>query len=196
MPNEVQIVQKKYDLPNKYFISVGSIIERKNLLKICKALQMLDDKEVGLVVVGKGKDYKTQVISFLKKSNLEHRVYFLEDKFSAAKIHADLPILMHTAVALIYPSMMEGFGLPVVEAMAAQTAVITSNVSSLVEAGGDAALSVNPAEVGSIADSMSKLLLNATLRIDCIEKGKQHAQKFTVKEATHFVHHIYDSVKK
>jgi glycosyltransferase involved in cell wall biosynthesis len=91
----------------------------------------------------------------------------------------DLPSLYRQAEMLVYPSLYEGFGLPVLEAMACGTPVITSNTSSLPEVAGDAALTVNPTQVGEIADAMAQLLSDATLRRRLRQAGIERASAFT-----------------
>ena len=91
----------------------------------------------------------------------------------------DLSRLMGGALALVYVSRFEGFGIPIVEAMNCQTPVITSNVSSMPEVAGEAALIVDPYSVDEIATAMSKISTAEKLRAELIEKGKMQAQKFS-----------------
>lgn len=181
-----------FNLPNKYFIYVGSIIERKNLLSICKAMKLFNKEEdVQLVVIGKGSAYKQQVKSYLVENQLENLVIFLEDIFDRVQIFDALPFLYHFSTALIYPSIMEGFGIPVLEAMASGTAVITSNCSSLKEAGGDAAILIDPNNSNDIFNAMKKLNQEDVFRANCIEKGLLHANHFTNEKCAAQVMQVY-----
>ena len=181
-----------FNLPNNYFIYVGSIIERKNLLAICKAMKFFNiDENVQLVVIGKGSVYKQQVIAYLLENKLENKVIFLEDIFESNQIVEALPFLYHFSTALIYPSIMEGFGIPVLEAMASGTAVITSNCSSLKEAGGDAAILINPKESNEIFNAMKQLKDDDSFRTNSIKKGIEHANHFTNEKCAQQVMNVY-----
>jgi glycosyltransferase involved in cell wall biosynthesis len=109
-----------------------------------------------------------------KKFGVEERVKFLE-KVS----DEDLPSLYKHAEFFILPSLYEGFGLPVLEAMSYGCPVITSNISSLPEAGGDAALYVDPKDVKDITEKMNRLLEDDKLRRELSEKGKEQIKKFS-----------------
>lgn len=188
-----QLASAKFSLPAKFFLSVGSIIERKNLLNICKAVQMLEkNSEVNLVVIGKGSGkYKNEVDSFIEKNNLSNKITFLKDVDSA-----DLPAIYGLSQALIYPSYFEGFGIPVLEALSVGVPVITSSVSCLPEAGGDAALYVNPDNPNEIADSMLKVLKGGEDVQAMIQKGFVHAEKFSNKNCATQVMKTYQTVMK
>src|SRR5581483_7908717 len=93
--------------------------------------------------------------------------------------HHELPLWYRAADVFVYPSQYEGFGMPVLEALACGTPVITSNVSSLPEAVGDAALLVNPRAPEQIADALIRLLTDEALRRECAARGPQHARQFT-----------------
>jgi len=197
---EKKKVKERYGLPEEYFLSVGTIIERKNLLNICKALNLLKNElNIPLVVIGDGGKYKNQVTDYLKQNNLESRVIFLSEKQSAIssssyKDAVDFPAIYQSAIALIYPSFFEGFGIPVLEALWSKIPVITSNVSCLPEAGGDGAYYVDPANVSEIAAAMKIIYTDKTLASALMEKGWRHAQNFTQKRAAEAVMNVYKSL--
>lgn len=197
---EKEEVRARYKLPQRYFLSVGSIIERKNLLTICKALQALKGKlDIPLVVVGDGGAYKRLVKQYILRHGVHEQVIFLSEQDYAAnepryKNSADLPAIYQMATALIYPSIFEGFGLPVLEALWSEVPVITSDRSSLVEAGGDAALLVNPDDKEAMADAMYRVATNESLRKGMIERGIKHAQKFDKDKCAAAVMDVYKSV--
>ncbi len=196
-PEQYERIKTKYHLPEKYFLSIGSIIERKNLLNTCKAFFQLNrDDDTKLVVIGKGGKYKELVKDFIQEQGRGTDVIFLDEHYSFDEINRDLPAIYFYAKALVYPSLMEGFGIPIVEAMASKTAVITSNCSSLVEAGGDAALLVDPHDVSSIAEAMQQILEDTALRHHCIEKGNEQVKKFSNYQATFAVMEVYKSLVK
>lgn len=194
---EKNLVKNRYHLPDHFFLYVGSIIERKNLLNICKALHQLNGKAgIPLVVIGDGGSYKKQVKEYLLKSHMEKEVIFLSET-SAAKSNprfhsaADFPAIYQLAEALIYPSIFEGFGIPVLEALWSRTPVITSNISCLPETGGDAAYYVNPYASEEIAGGMMQLLTNKDLIEEMKKKGWKHAQRFTPEKCVADVNQVY-----
>lgn len=182
---EKERVKKIYNLPDRFFLYTGSVIERKNLLVICKALELLKKKiQIPLVVIGDGSDYKQEVKNFLREKNMESLVLFLSEKEDTAHLPAymmatDFPAIYQQAICMIYPSVFEGFGIPVLEALCSKIPVITSNISSLPEAGGEGALYIDPNDFAALADYMEQMISNKELRDTLIEKGWAHAQKFT-----------------
>lgn len=193
-------VRKKYGLPSQFFLSVGSIIERKNLLNICKAISILQPEfNIPLIVIGDGGEYKKQVKDYIQQNKLGHLVYFLSESPSAKsegllQSSKDFPAIYQSAIAMIYPSFFEGFGIPVLEALWSRLPVITSNVSSLPEAGGDAAYYVDPAKADEIADAMMKVYTDQPLTQSMKQKGWNHAQKFTREKTASKVMDVYKSL--
>lgn len=200
---EKERVKKMYDLPKKYFLYVGSIIERKNLLTICKALLLLKNdpdsyrENIPLVVIGDGGKYKQQVKEFVSANNLNKQIIFLSEhaaaKNEAFKTAKDFPAIYQSAIAMIYPSTFEGFGIPVLEALFSRLPVITSNISSLPEAGGDAAYYVDPLNAEQIAEGMKKIFNDEQLCESLVQKGLQHAQNFTQTKCAEAVMNVYKS---
>ena len=193
---EKKRVRDVYQLPSEFFLYVGSIITRKNLLNICKAIFLLRNEiQIPLVVIGEGKQYKQQVKDFILQNNLEQKIIFLsetEQSKSAGFLTAkDFPAIYQSAVAMIYPSFFEGFGIPVLEALWSRLPVITSNVSSLPEAGGDGVYYVNPALSEEIAEGMKKIYFDKDFARTLAEKGWQHAQNFTAHKCAGRVMDVY-----
>jgi glycosyltransferase involved in cell wall biosynthesis len=197
-----QQVREKYALPKEYFLYVGSIIERKNLLTICQSLLLLQKElPVPLVVIGDGGKYKKQVKEFIKSNGLEQQVIFLSEyplaKVSSSYLRAeDFPAIYQLATAMLYPSFFEGFGIPVLEALWSRLPVITSNVSCLPEAGGDGAYYVNPASAEEIATGMKKIYADKPFAASLVEKGWQHAQNFTQQKCAAGVMDVYQNVMR
>ncbi len=170
---EIQDLKKTHQLPSDFILYVGSIIERKKLLNLVKSLSILMPKvKVPLVVVGQGKDYKEQVLKYINKNNLNKSIVFLDIDFS------NLPLLYQAAKAFVYPSVFEGFGIPVLEALHSGIPVITSNVSCLPEAGGPGSCYIDPNSPESIAEGIEKVLTDSELQKDMIAKGLEHAANF------------------
>ena len=198
--SEKEKIRKKYDLPASFFLYVGSIIERKNLLNIVKAMLLLPKSvDIPLVVIGNGSDYKKQVETFISQHHLNKKIIFLSEHTTVKNDHAfqkpeTLAAIYQLATALIYPSFYEGFGLPVLEALWSKTPVITSNVSCLPETGGNAAYYVNPSSTEEIAEAMKKVFEDEGLRNDMIKKGWEHAQNFTLEKCTASVMQVYKKI--
>lgn len=198
---EKQRIRQQYKLPVRYFLYVGSIIERKNLLTICKALHLLKDRlDIPLVVIG-GDDgsYAQQVKTYVSQNGLAKRVIFLSDDADIKQLpgyrsSTDFPAIYQQAECMIYPSIFEGFGIPVLEALCSRIPVITSNVSCLPEAGGKGALYINPLDTQQMADAMLEITQNTTLRTNMIEKGWQHAQGFTPQKCAEAVMQVYQKI--
>jgi len=197
---EKKAVREKYGLPENYFLYVGSIIERKNLLRICEAMKINKSmSDMPLVVVGHGGKYKEMVQSFIQKNNLNEQVIFLSEKEEVKKdpdfisgIH--LPELFQSATALIYPSEFEGFGIPVLEALWSGTPVITSSISCLPEAGGPDSYYVDPRSAKEIADAMMKLETDESRRKMMIATGKEYAMNFTPKKSAENIMNAYKAL--
>jgi len=193
-------VRNEFSLPDQFFLYVGSIAERKNLLNILKALFLLrNELDIPLVVIGDGFKYKQQVKDFVMQNGLKDKVIFLSENEKARSSKAFrsatvFPAIYQSAIAMIYPSFFEGFGIPVLEALWSRLPVITSNVSCLPEAGGDGACYVNPASTEEIAGAMKKIYYDKEFANTLSEKGWRHAQSFNQKKCADAVMNVYKSV--
>ncbi len=184
---------QQYGLPAQYFLYVGSVIERKNLLRIAEALHQLKGRlDIPLVVLGDGRQYKEKVKQFLRQKGLEKQVIWLNEVADFA--FKDLPALYQGATALLYPSLFEGFGIPILEALWSRTPVITSRGSCFLETGGNAALYVDPLNPAAIAEAMEQVAGNGTLVEGMKEKGILHAQNFTVPKCAEAVMNVYENL--
>jgi glycosyltransferase involved in cell wall biosynthesis len=165
-------VLARYHLPSKFILTVGTIEHRKNQLKVIKALHRYGI-DIPYVIVGRATPYTDEIRAYIAENRLKDKVIILN------KVpDFDLPALYQQALCLVYLSHYEGFGLPVVEAMACGCPVITSSVSSLPEIGGDAALYCNPDDEECLASLISKVAGNLSLRKEMTEKGKKQARMF------------------
>ncbi len=196
---ERKIIQRVLGLPTQFFLYVGSIIERKNLLTICKALRLLKDIPIPLVVIGDGGKYKQHVKDYLIKNDLQNRVIFLSEnsvaqKEPAFKTAKMFPAIYQSAIAMIYPSIFEGFGIPVLESLCSGTPVITSNVSSLPEAGGDGAFYIDPFDEAQLAAGMRKIYLDPVFAESLRNRGKKYAENFTTEKTAAKVMEVYKRV--
>jgi glycosyltransferase involved in cell wall biosynthesis len=169
--DEIKNVKSKYTLPGKYLLSIGTIEERKNLLAIVKALTIV--KDISLVVIGKKKNYFKKIQDFISSNDLSKRIVFLE-----AVPSEDLPAIYNSAEIFIYPSLFEGFGIPIIEALTCKTPVITTKGGCFAEAGGPNSIYIDPMNHEQLAEEIKKLLLSSELRNSMAEKGFEYSKKF------------------
>ena len=176
-------------LPERYIIAVGTVEERKNQVAAVRALALLPE-DVCLVVVGRPRDhYPQQVRRVAKELGVDHRVIFLQNA-----AFSDFPALYRGAVASVYMSVFEGFGIPVLESLCCDCPVVTSNVSSMPEAGGDAALYAAPDDYRTLAAHLSRLLSDPAFRNSQIEKGRTQRLKFAPEKVSQDMLALYRSL--
>ena len=174
------------------FISkIICIVLRKNIKRLIEAFSKLKDKDVDLVVVGKKGWMYDEIINSPSEFGVGNRVKFLDSVEDE-----DLSTFYKNAIFFILPSLYEGFGLPVLEAMEYGCPVITSNVSSLPEAGGDAVLYVNPEDVKDITEKMQKLLQDDSLRKELVAKGREQVKKFSWKKTAEQTIKVLEGLNK
>jgi glycosyltransferase involved in cell wall biosynthesis len=187
---ELDRVCAKYQLPRPFILSVGTLQPRKNYGRLIEAVgQVASTVPHHLVITGgKGWMYET-IFEQVKQSGLEGRVHFpgfVDD--------ADLPALYSAADLFAYVSLYEGFGLPLLEAMACGTPVIGSNTSSLPEVIGDVGLQADPRNVDDITRALQQLIDQPELRARSIGLGLERAKTFTWKKAARELLAIYEQV--
>ena len=197
---EKQRIKALYNLPDQFFLSVGSIITRKNLLTVCKGFYELKNSiNIPLVVIGEGHRYKQEVKRYIADKGLTDRIIFLNDTPQAKSSHnfangEDFPAIYQQALCMIYPSTFEGFGLPILEALQSGLPVITSNVSCLPETGGNAAYYVDPLSTQEMASAIAAIATDEMLRNDMIKRGYEHAQFFAQEKCAERVMNVYTSL--
>ncbi|MEM8829705.1 MAG: glycosyltransferase family 1 protein [Cyanobacteria bacterium P01_G01_bin.19] len=166
-------ILKQYGL-DKYLLYVGDMRTYKNLSRCLQAFDRLSQKNYQFVITGKKDDFfYPQIESLTKRLSAKDRIIFLDYVPTQ-----DLPSLYSMAQCLVFASLYEGFGLPVLEAMACGCPVIASNTTSIPEVGGDSILYVNPLDIEDIARAMQQILTDESLRSSLREKGKQRAKLF------------------
>ncbi len=182
----------RYGLPERYLVHVGTIEPRKNLTRLVEALQRLRDEglKIPLVVIGsRGWLYAS---FFRRLEGLEVR----QDVHFPGYVPAgDLALLWAAATASVTPSAYEGFGLPVLEAMACGTPVVCSNGSSLPEAGGDAALYFDPYDAEAMAAAIRKVWLDGELRAQMRDLGLRQAARFSWERAANETLAVYEQAR-
>lgn len=167
-----------YDLPGRFIFFLGNTEPRKNLDGVLKAYAKLwqrkGDELPMLVVKGIDSSFLSRKMTELSLTGFEHRVKLI----GYVKVE-HLPTLYQLADMLLFPSFSEGFGIPIVEAMASRTPVVTSNTTSMPEVAGDAAILIDPSSTEELANGIEQLLSNNHLRSVLVDKGYRRAQQFS-----------------
>ncbi|MCM1290481.1 MAG: glycosyltransferase family 4 protein [Prevotella sp.] len=171
-PIHLEEIRRKYRLPLRYLLQVGTVEKRKNLELSIRALSALPD-DIHLVAVGRGKEYLYKMKKLADTLGIASRVHFRSNI-----PFADLPAINQRAEIILYPSKYEGFGIPVIEALESRRPVVAATGSCLKEAGGDAAWYVNPDNPSELAQLLNKLLQNIDSLEARIEAGKLYARRF------------------
>jgi alpha-1,3-rhamnosyl/mannosyltransferase len=188
-PEQREQVRQSYQLPDSYLLAVATVEPRKNLVTLLDAYKRLKDTMKGqdcppLVIVGRKGWNCDDILGYM--AELEQSVIFpghVSDE--------DLIALYQMATGLVFPSLYEGFGLPVLEAMMAGCPVITSNTSSLPEVAGSAALLVDPLNAGEIADTMRIVLQDEARRQRMSSEGREWASTFSWQETARKTREVY-----
>lgn len=174
-----------YQLPTDFMLIVCAIERRKNHELILKAMRN-PQIDLPLVIVGRGDEYKKELIEMAQKWGIEKRLIFLNE------INTDvLPTLYKLATIFVYPSLFEGFGIPILEALTVGTPVITSKGSCFKETGGDAAQYVSCNDDEELASTIIQVLNDKTLQKEMIEKGYLHAQQFSDEAIAQNIMNVY-----
>lgn len=192
-PQIISDVLQRYGITPPFILSVGVLQPRKNLPRVMDAFALLrqryPDLPHCLVIAGKagwGVEPLKQRVQALRLESAVHFAGYIADE--------DLPALYSAADLFVYPSLYEGFGLPPLEAMACGTPAVTSNVSSLPEVVGDAALTVNPLDVEVIAGAMEQILTDAHLRRTLTARGLERAREFTWERTARLTLEVYQTM--
>lgn len=182
---EIARVKTKYGIEGDYVLYLGTLQPRKNLARLIEAWHRAGAR-MALVLAGKRGWYYEQLIR-----EAGHDV-----RFVGYVEEADKAALLSGAQAFAFPSLYEGFGFPVLEAMACGVPTLCSNTSSLPEVGGDAALQVDPLNVDEIAQGLRQIISDAGLRRALIERGYQQAQHFTWAACAAVVLQVFEEILK
>lgn len=169
----LQEVINRYRLPDTYLLFVGALTARKNLIGVLEMLrQFVPSERPPLVVVGTGKAYEKKALRYLQKHQLQKWVHFVQPDFD------DLPALFQKASVFVYPSLYEGFGIPVLEALFSKTPVVTAQTTALPEVAGPSALLIDPQDPEAMKAAVVQFLSDDAFRQKAIETGYQYAQRF------------------
>jgi glycosyltransferase involved in cell wall biosynthesis len=185
--SKIQQFKEKHHLSSSFILYVGSIIARKNVLSLLKALRLMNEEErPTLVILGKGKQYLSVIKQFIQNNKLNDSIQFL-DSLTAD----ELPLLYKSAKILVYPSIEEGFGLPVLEALATGIPVITHNASSLQEAAGLEEFRVDCHSPQAIKERINQMLGNANYVRDLSNKLNNHLDQYQSDKISALFNQLY-----
>ena len=185
-------VQGKYSLPDRpYIFAVGTIQPRKNYSRLVKSLALVRDRgyDIDLIIAGGRGWLESPIHEAIRTSNIGnyvHLIGFADDE--------NLPILLSHAACVAFVSLYEGFGLPVLEGMACGTPVVTSNLSSLPEVAGDAALMVDPYNTEAIAQALQQVLDDSDLKASLVQRGYAQAARFSWEDSARQLRQVYTQI--
>lgn len=191
---EIKSTLKKYKLFPGYIFFMANTEPRKNTVGVLKAYKILCDQNKDaplLAIKGLNEEQLKKILAANNLSSVEKNIVL-----TGYIDYDDLPIIYQGASMLWFPSFNEGFGLPMVEAMAGGVAVITSNVSCMPEIAGDAALLINPQKPEEIADAAIKILSDSNLAKKLSNAGRERAKNFTWHAATEKLVAVYNEIEK
>jgi len=189
--DDIAQVRQKHGLPERFILAVGTIEPRKNLVGLLEAYRSLLDRgsNVGLVIAGRTGWRSESFFERLAALRVAERVTLL-----GPFPDAELPALYSAADVLAFPSLYEGFGLPVLEAMACGTPVVASNTSAIPEVAGEAGILVPPHDVVALAGALERVLADAALRADLRARGLAQAARFTWQRSAEATLALYRSI--
>ncbi|MCQ2973548.1 MAG: glycosyltransferase family 4 protein [Bacteroidales bacterium] len=181
-------VRKKYSLPQQFILSVGAIERRKNHIAVIQAIKN-GNIDIPYIIAGRKTDYLSVLEQEILKLGLNNKVKFLFD----VPLN-DLPAIYHLSSLVVYVSLFEGFGIPIIEAMNCKVPVITSLGSCFSETGGDAVVYCDPNNIEQISHSILELLSDTDKRNELINKGLIHKEKFSDYTVANNLMNIYKSI--
>lgn len=186
---DLENIKQKYCLPKNYILYVGTIEERKNLHRLIEAIKIAKI-DMQLVVVGrKTKYYFIKVQPLIEKYKMQKQIIHIENVDNTT-----LPGIYQGASIFVYPSLFEGFGIPILEAQASGTPVLTSKGSCFFEAGGPHSEYANPLDSEDIAFKLLSILNDKERRIEMIEKGRAYAKQFNDKQCADNLMKVYEQI--
>lgn len=187
--NEIDQFKRKMGLPEQFILFLGTLEPRKNLVQLVRAYAKLKNRNIHLVIAGAQGWYYKEVYATVESLSLSDYVHF------PGYVNADDQVLWYnSALMFAYLSTYEGFGLPVLEALACGVPTLTTTNSSLPEAGGDGALKVPENDIEAIVDGMQRMITDTELRMRLRCHGLNHAKKFTWRASADNTMRIYQEL--
>ena len=181
-------IKEKYNLPDNYILTVGTIEKRKNALNVLKAIYQ-QKLNINYVLVGRRTTYVNELVNFAAKNNIRKQLHIIDNVSSA-----DLPGIYQNSKIFVYPSVYEGFGIPILEAFNSDIPVITGNIGSTAEIGGKASLQIDPYSSKSIGIAIKSLLESEELRVKLIKLAQTRAKIFDNKIVSKNIIDFYESL--
>lgn len=169
-------------------LCVGTITERKNQLTLVKAFEALNLSDYELILVGGKTNYQTQIEAYIQKKRLKN-IRILNNVGSE-----QLAELYQQAKLFVYPSIFEGFGIPIIEAIDYGLPVVATTGSCLEEAGGNGAIYANPLNINDLSDKISQVLQNESLQKLLVQNGKEHIKKFSSEIIANDLNKLYKEI--
>lgn len=185
---EIAEIKRKHNLPERYLLSVGSIEERKNILLVIKAIKEIPN--LHLVAIGKQqRKYAKTLHAYISKHGLADRVHL-----KSGTPLADLPAIYQGATVFVYPSLYEGFGIPILEALCSGIPVIGATGSCLEEAGGPHSIYVNPHDEQELIRQLNRILSDRELAEKMVCEGYKYSTRFSDEACTKNMMKVYQSL--
>ncbi len=185
----LDITRKKYQLPERFILNVGTLEPRKNALNIVKAIQ---GTSIPLVLVGRKTHYFDEISNYISQQKMEHQVIHLQNLSIEELAH-----IYKLAEIFVYPSIFEGFGIPIIEALYSKTPVISSIGSCFSEAGGPNSIYVYHKSINDLKEAILSLWESKPKKQEMIEKGLSFVQKFNDNHiAEHWIQTYQEILKK
>jgi glycosyltransferase involved in cell wall biosynthesis len=185
-------VREKYSLPQQFLLSVGHLEPRKNIPRVVEAFKEIQARgwsDLFLVVVGRPSLRWREIMAAIGDSDLGGKL-----RFTGFVDDEDMAGLYNLAEMLVFPSLHEGFGIPLLEAMGCGLPVVASDSTALVEVAGDAAVLVNPLSTEAIADGIEKILSSPTVAEDCFRKGLKRVKDFDARPIASVIAQAYQTL--
>ena len=181
-------IRKKYNLPEKYILTVGTIEERKNALQVLKAIFYFNF-DLDYVLVGRKTKYVNEIIAWAEEHKIKHKLHVLNNVSNE-----DLPIIYKLSQVFAYPSIYEGFGIPIIEAFSSEVPVITAEFGACSEIAGQAALKVDVFNPKSIGLAIKNILEDEKLKLELIEKAKLRVKDFSIENMIKNLYRVYQNL--
>jgi len=189
-PEQIEAVRQQYNLPEAFILQTGSFLGRKNHLLTLKAFAVIADKtDCHLVFAGNGGAEQKQIENYIEQHQLQSRVHIIKNI-----VAAHMPMVYKAAKAVIYPSINEGFGLPILEAFASKVPVITTAGKCFGEVAGNAAVFIDPLSESDIAKAMTEVLESNALRQKLIAAGNVRLTMFSSEKLAEGTMNIYNKL--
>ena len=177
-------------MPQSYILNVGTIEERKNVLVLIRAISRVkQDINQSVVIIGRSTKYKARILEEAQRLGVGAKIIFLHNVS-----FVDLPAIYQGADVFVYPSIFEGFGIPIVEALESSVPVIAATGSCLSEAGGPDSMYVDPGDDAALATQLKNVLTDSALRATMIAGGKNYIRHFEPAAIAEKLFDIYQKV--